>query len=152
MDGQPAIVDELLDGPYPCALTSLDRDGSPYSVVVWCQRAGDRIAVNAADGLWLRNLRRDPRVSLVVVDTNILRHVNVRAAWWPSRRTAVRANRRALADHEGRPYAYSTPERSPVRVEIEPGASDPGPHAAKRTMDSGCYWHVWPRWGREASA
>ena len=118
MDDQPAIVDEL-----PCALTTLDADRSPYSVIVWCQRAGGRIAVNAADGLWLRNLRRDPRVSLVVVDTaNILRHVNVQG-----RVTAITPD--AGYEHidslsrvyEGRPYAYSTPAEVPrFRVEIEP--------------------------------
>ncbi len=123
MDGQPAIVDELLDGPYPCALTSLDRDGSPYSVVVWCQRADGRIAVNAADGLWLRNLRRDPRVSLVVVDTaNILRHVNVQGRVVDITPDGEYAHIDALSRiYEGRRYAYSTPEEVPrFRVEIEP--------------------------------
>jgi PPOX class probable F420-dependent enzyme len=72
------LIAELLDGPYPCCLSTLRADGSPYSVVVWCGRDGDRVTVNAAEGRWLENVRRDPRVSLTVVDTaNILRHVGV---------------------------------------------------------------------------
>jgi hypothetical protein len=29
-----ALVAELLDGPYPCCLSTLRGDGSPYTVVV----------------------------------------------------------------------------------------------------------------------
>lgn len=123
MNGQPAIVDELLDGPYPCAITTLDRDGNPYSVVVWCGRAAERITVNAADGLWLRNLRRDPRLSLVVVDTdNILRHVNVQGRVAEIAPDTEYAHINSLSEvYEGRPYAYSTPDDVPrFRIEVEP--------------------------------
>ncbi len=123
MSAPPEIVAELLDGPYPCALTSLDGDGSPYSVVVWCGRAEGRITVNAAEGLWLRNLRRDPRLSLVVVDTrNILRHVNVQGRVTEIAPDTDYAHIDSLSEiYEGRPYAYSTPEDVPrFRVVIEP--------------------------------
>ena len=71
------LIAELVDGPNPCCLT-LREDGSPYSVVVWCGREDERFTVNAADGRWLENVRRDPRVSFVVVDTgDFLRHVGV---------------------------------------------------------------------------
>lgn len=122
MSERPAIVDELLDGPHPCCLTSLDRDGSPYSVVVWCRQERGRITVNAAEGLWLRNLRRDPRISLVVVDVgNILRHVSVQG------RVAEIVDDEGYAHidslswvYEGRSYAYSKPEDVPrFRIEIE---------------------------------
>jgi hypothetical protein len=46
--------------------------------VVWCGLDGKRFTVNGAEGRWLDNVRRDPRVSFVVVDTeDILRHVGV---------------------------------------------------------------------------
>jgi PPOX class probable F420-dependent enzyme len=65
----------LLDGPHPCSLTTLEPDGSPYPVVVWCGRDGDRITVNAGTpSRWLRNLRRDPRVGLTVVDRDDILH------------------------------------------------------------------------------
>lgn len=120
---RPPIVDELLEGPYPCCLTTLDRHGSPYSVIVWCGSREGGIAVNAAEGLWLANLRREPRLSLVILDTaNIMRYVSVQG-----RAVEVALDQRyahidALSQiYEGRPYAYSRPEDVPrFRVTIEP--------------------------------
>ena len=125
MNGQPAIVDELLDGPYPCALTTLDaRRQSPTAWSSGAAGPTERITVNAADGLWLRNLRRDPRLSLVVVDTeNILRHVNVQGAGRRdrARRRSTRTSTRSPRSTRGGP----TPTRRPAdvprfRIEIEP--------------------------------
>lgn len=123
MDDQPPIVAELLDGAYPCCLTSLDGAGNPYSVVVWCGRLGDAVGVNAADGVWLRNLQRDPRVSLVVVDTdNILRHVAIRGRVEEISLDADYAHIDSLSEvYEGRPYAYSKPKDVPrYRVVVGP--------------------------------
>jgi len=76
---RPAIFDELLAGPYPCCLTTLDGAGNPYGVVVWCGSFRDMVAVNATESVWLNNLRRDPRASLIIVDTrNILRYLSIR--------------------------------------------------------------------------
>jgi len=74
------VIRELLDGPFPCCLTSLSPTGAPHSVVIWCTREDDVITVNAGErALWFKNIRRDPRVSLVVVDTtDILRYVEMR--------------------------------------------------------------------------
>jgi PPOX class probable F420-dependent enzyme len=119
----PKLVEELFTGPYPCCLTSLREDGSPYSVVVWTARDGDRFTVNAAAGRWLSNLRRDPRVTLLVVDTaNILRHVSVDGAVSAIEPDADYAHIDSLSlVYEGRRYAYSTPDEVPrFRVEIEP--------------------------------
>src|SRR3954447_8244404 len=70
----------LLDGPHPCSLTTLRADGSPYAVVVWCGRDGDRITVNAGTpSRWLDNLRADARVALTVVDrADILHYLHAR--------------------------------------------------------------------------
>jgi PPOX class probable F420-dependent enzyme len=117
------LVDELLAGPYPCCLTTLAPDGEPYSVVVWCARDGDRFTVNAADSRWLGNLRRDPRVSFVVVDTeNILRHVSVDGVVAKVEPDRDYAHIDSLSQvYEGRRYSYSRPEDVPrFRVEIEP--------------------------------
>ena len=120
---QPKIVDELLRSPNPCCLTTLKRRGDPYSVVVWCDRDGERVTVNAAEGVWLAHLRRDPRLSLVIVDTaNILRHVAIQGRVAEISPDADYAHIDALSEiYEGRPYAYSAPEFVPrFRVEIEP--------------------------------
>lgn len=109
---RPPIFDELLAGPYPCCLTTLDGGGNPYSVVVWCGSFGDMVAVNATESVWLSNLRRDPRASLLVVDTaNVFRYLSIRG-----RATEVAPDRdyahiNGLSEvYEGRPYAYSRPE------------------------------------------
>jgi PPOX class probable F420-dependent enzyme len=117
------LVAELLAGPYPCCLTTLRASGDPYGVVVWCGRDGERPTVNAAESRWLENLRRDPRVSMVVVDTaNILRHVSVDGVVAAIEPDSDYAHIDALSlVYEGRRYAYSTPEEVPrFRVEIEP--------------------------------
>ncbi len=122
-DDRPPIVDELLAGPYPCCLTTLGDRGMPYSVVVWCGPRGSRVTVNAANGRWLTNLRREPRLSLLVVDTaDIMRYFSLQGR-------AIEIDADDRYDHinslsqiyEGRPYAYSTPEDVPrFRVTIEP--------------------------------
>jgi PPOX class probable F420-dependent enzyme len=117
------LVAELIDGPYPCCLTTLRADGSPYSVVVWCARKGERCTVNAAEGRWLDNLRRDPRVSFTVVDTgNILRHVGVDGVVVAIERDEDYAHIDALSQtYMGGRYQWSTPEGEPrFKVTIEP--------------------------------
>ena len=49
-------------------MTTLRQDGSPHSTVVWVDANGD-LSFNTASGRAKeRHLRRDPRVSLLVVD------------------------------------------------------------------------------------
>ena len=117
------FVREMVAAPHPCALTSLDEDGSPYGVVVWCALEGDVFTVNAAEGRWLRNLRRDPRVSLVIVDTaNIHRHVAVQGRVVEIDLDEGYAHIDSLSEvYEGRRYGYSLPQEVPrFRLAIEP--------------------------------
>jgi PPOX class probable F420-dependent enzyme len=74
-----ATARQLLDGPQPCVLTTLRTNGEPVSVVVWCDRAGDLVRINAGQRTaWLGRLRADPRASVTVVDTqNILRYIEI---------------------------------------------------------------------------
>lgn len=121
---RPPIVDELLGGPFPCCLTTLDRGGSPYSVVVWCAPVGEMVTVNATESVWLNNLRRDPRASLLVVDTrNILRYVSIRGRAAAIDPDVDYAHIDALSEvYDGHPYAYSRPEEVPryrVSIRIE---------------------------------
>ena len=117
------LIAELLDGPYPCCLSTLRADGSPYSVVVWCGRDGDRVTVNAAEGRWLENVRRDPRVSLVVVDTaNILRHVGIDGTVVEIAPDGDYTHIDDLSHtYMGGRYQWSTPDDEPrFKVVIEP--------------------------------
>lgn len=67
-----ALSDEikiLLDRPNFAHLSTLMSDGSPQSAPVWVAREGDRILIGTGEGsLKAKNTRRDPRVSLSVVD------------------------------------------------------------------------------------
>jgi PPOX class probable F420-dependent enzyme len=60
---------EFLENPFVGVVTTLQKDGTPQSTVVWVDVDGDGVSVNTAYGrVKPRNLARDPRLSLVVVD------------------------------------------------------------------------------------
>lgn len=57
------------DPVYVAVLGSLRSDGSPHGVPVWFGRRGDELLVpGRPQALWVRNLERDPRVSITVQD------------------------------------------------------------------------------------
>jgi PPOX class probable F420-dependent enzyme len=59
----------FLENPYVGVVTTLHPDGSPQSTVVWVDVDDDGPSINTAQGrVKPRNLAKDPRVSLVVVD------------------------------------------------------------------------------------
>jgi PPOX class probable F420-dependent enzyme len=61
----------LLEGAVYVILTTLMPDGQPQSTVVWASYDGEYIYVNTAEGRQKpENIRRDPRVTLVAIDTN----------------------------------------------------------------------------------
>ncbi len=62
-------IRQLLDRPNFVHLSTLMPDGSPQSAPVWVGREDNRILIGTGEGsLKARNTRRDPRVSLSVVD------------------------------------------------------------------------------------
>jgi PPOX class probable F420-dependent enzyme len=64
-----ADIKALLDRPNFAHLSTLMSDGSPQSAPVWVAREGDRVLIATGEGsLKAKNTRRDPRVSLSVVD------------------------------------------------------------------------------------
>jgi PPOX class probable F420-dependent enzyme len=59
----------LIDRPNFAHLATLMSDGSPQSVPVWVGREGDRILIGTGEGsVKAKNTRRDPRVSLSIID------------------------------------------------------------------------------------
>jgi PPOX class probable F420-dependent enzyme len=65
----PDDIRGLLEKPNPAVITTLGKDGRPVSVATWYLLDGDRILVNMDEGRKrLQHLRRDPRVSLTVLD------------------------------------------------------------------------------------
>ncbi|HZS37449.1 MAG TPA: PPOX class F420-dependent oxidoreductase [Polyangia bacterium] len=77
----PADYDDLLQQKKPLAnLATLMPDGSPQVTPVWFDVADGKVRVNTARGrVKDRNMTRDPRVALVIVDPdNPYRHVQIR--------------------------------------------------------------------------
>lgn len=102
----------LIERPNYVHLATLMPDGSPHSVAVWATMEGDRIAVYTAgtDNRKARNLLRDPRVALSVVDVeNPYRTAQVRG-----RVVETRHDDEALAVMDRMSVGY-TGERFPVR-------------------------------------
>jgi PPOX class probable F420-dependent enzyme len=64
----PQIVDAFLTGPHLGHITTINPDGSPHSSVVWLGvESGEVVCAHLSDGYRkLRNIARDPRVSITV--------------------------------------------------------------------------------------
>lgn len=62
-------VRDLLSRPNFAHLATLMPDGSPNTTPVWIGVRGDQVLIGTGEGsLKVRNLRRDPRLALSVVD------------------------------------------------------------------------------------
>lgn len=62
-------VKNLIDRPNFAHLATLMSDGSPQSVPVWISRDGERMVICTGEvSLKAKNTRRDPRISLSIVD------------------------------------------------------------------------------------
>ena len=60
---------QFLENPYVGIATTLRADGSPHSTVVWVDVDNRGVSFNTATGRAKeRHLRKDPRVSLLVLD------------------------------------------------------------------------------------
>ena len=70
----PAEVDAFLREPNPAVVATLRADGSPHSVPTWYDWEDGLVLLNMDETrVRLGHLRRDPRVSLTVLD---------RASWY----------------------------------------------------------------------
>jgi PPOX class probable F420-dependent enzyme len=70
MQERPFSDDEVqraLDGPATVVLATINPDGSPLATPMWFVHDADGLGMVSVDGLQkIRNLHRDPRVSVVV--------------------------------------------------------------------------------------
>ena len=76
----PPELDDFLRRPNPAVIATVKPDGAPHTVATWYLWEGGRILVNMDEGrARLEYLRRDPRVSLTVIDgDDWYRHVSLR--------------------------------------------------------------------------
>jgi PPOX class probable F420-dependent enzyme len=77
------LPDDLLDllrEPSPCFISTLMPDGSPQMTETWVDTDGEHVVINTVDGfLKVKNVRRDPRVAISVLDPkNLSRYFSVR--------------------------------------------------------------------------
>jgi PPOX class probable F420-dependent enzyme len=62
---------ELLQRPSPCFLATTMPDGSPQLTETWVDTDGEHVVVNTVRGhTKLRNIDRDPRVAVNIVDAS----------------------------------------------------------------------------------
>lgn len=62
-------VRQFLDAQSCAVVGTIDDRAGMLDVVAWFLRDGDEIVVNSAEGRrWPANLRKDPRISVVVMD------------------------------------------------------------------------------------
>ena len=73
-------VDAFLREPNPAVVATLRRDGSPHSVPTWYDWEDGLVLLNMDESrVRLEHMRRDPRVSLTVLDKDDwYRHVTLR--------------------------------------------------------------------------
>ena len=60
---------DLFTRPILCALTTLNEDGQPHTVPVWCDFDGEHVRVNSpAASKKARNLKRNNKLSILIID------------------------------------------------------------------------------------
>jgi PPOX class probable F420-dependent enzyme len=77
--GDPEVR-ELLDDRNHAVVSTLNRDGSIHSTIVWINREDDVVAINSRVGrIWPNNLERDPHVTVLVFEAgNPYRFLEIR--------------------------------------------------------------------------
>ena len=119
-------VRKLLDDPNPAVLATVNADGSPQTSVVWVGRDGDELVISSQAGRRKeRNIRRDPRVSLSVLDRDDpLQYVEVRGLATVTedvgRELAVRLEEQYSGPGSGQEYLDLPPDVVRVVIRIKP--------------------------------
>jgi PPOX class probable F420-dependent enzyme len=108
-DEIPASHLDLVECPPVAALSTIMADGYPQTSVVWCDADGTTVRVNTMRGFAKeRNMRRDPRVTLLCYDPRQpLRYLEVRGTVVSMTEDGAEAHLDALASkYMGRRVRY----------------------------------------------
>ena len=126
-----ATLDEkarkFLEEPFVGEVTTLRADGSPHTTVVWVDVDSDEVIFNTAVGRAKeRYLRKDPRVSLIVVDPeNSYRWVSVSGTAALTTDGADDEIDRLAKKYLGKDeYPWRKPEEQRISVRIRPERVD----------------------------
>jgi PPOX class probable F420-dependent enzyme len=104
-------AEDLLNAKNFCHVATLRADGSVHGVPVWVDVQDGRPVLNSAEGrAWVRNVERDPRVTLTVVNgENPYEYVEVRG------RVAERTHDGADAHIDAMAKKYMGVDEYPLR-------------------------------------
>ncbi len=100
---------DLLRKPNPCFLTTLMPDGSPQTTETWVDTDGEHVIINTVQThLKMKNIARDPRVSVAVCDASAPdRYCAIRGRVVKITTEGGAEHIEALAQrYTGRPYAW----------------------------------------------
>jgi len=122
-----ADVRALLEGANIAHVATLMPDGSPLSVAVWAGWEGDRVVFfTQAGSQKARNLARDPRIAISVVDReNPYRTGRVRGRVAERREgeAAFPAMDVLAQKHTGKPFPMRGPDTVTFVIEVEKASS-----------------------------
>ena len=120
----PEEAVHLLEGRHLAHVGTVNADGSPQVTPVWVDHAGDTVLVNTATGrVKDRNLRRDPRVSISIVDCeNPYQPLTIKGRVVELTETGADAHIDELSKRyiDRDPYPFRRPGERRVLVRIEP--------------------------------
>ena len=108
-DEIPASHRDLVECPVVATLATVTADGYPHTSVVWCDFDGECIRINTMRGFVKdRNMRRDPRVTLLCFDPKEpLRYLEVRGRVVERTESGAREHLDGLASkYAGRPMHF----------------------------------------------
>lgn len=124
-DGRDWIepVRTFLSAPRCAVLSTIGPDGAPRQIVIHYLLDQDHLRINGhRDRRWVANVRRDPRVSLVVQDENdYLHYVSIRGT-----ASVLDEGHRAVAEAMGQaerygedPSEFADQPRVSFRIDVE---------------------------------
>jgi PPOX class probable F420-dependent enzyme len=117
----------IAENPYVAAVTTLRRDGSPHTTIVWVDAENGTVSFNTAVGRAKeRHLRNDPRLSLTVVDPqNTYQWVSITGRAELTTDGADQQIDRLAKKYLGQDeYPWRSPDEQRVSVKITPEKVD----------------------------
>ena len=119
----PEALLDLLRRPSPCFVATVNPDGSPQLTQTWVDTDGEHVLLNTEEGYQkVRNMRRDPRVTLNVADPDeVTRYFRIRGRVLDISADGATDHIEVLAKrYTGAPYAwYGGRDRVRLIVTIE---------------------------------
>jgi PPOX class probable F420-dependent enzyme len=113
---------KLFEKPNHVVISTLRKDGSVHSTVVWADLEDGRVALNSAVGrVWPTNLERDPRITVTVYDAeNPYQYVEVRGTTTSTLDGADAHIDRLAKKYLGvDDYPYRKPEEQRVKIYVD---------------------------------